>query len=579
MAETEGSAFLDAEDLLILGLGSGSSSASASAEADAENVTHVPDSHSAVSASASVPPDSTALSSSRKKRKKRKINRAKDDTAAKKKFKTTPERDLPAGVHKAEAGKFLTQTYWVGKTRYIGMFDTPEKASAAYKSVKEDLARVKSSALSAGEVNDVFDAAKKKALESFGGFVPKKRDLPQGVYMKPSGTFAASTQWGGKARCIGCFDTLEQASAAYSSVRKDLDHAKSAAFNSDKVDAIFDTAKKKALVAVGRLAERKLPTGVRKLKSGKSQSQVWWGDKQRYIGTFDTLEQASAACMSVRNDLEDAKSSTLTTDEVNAVFVEARTKALEAVGGFVTRDLPLGVQKRSSGKFKAEISFGGKRRHIGTFENPEQASAAYMSVKKDLADAKLSVVGSDEVDAVFDVAKEKALELFGEKRDLPKGVVKRPSGKFSAQMQRGGKKHYIGTFDTPEQASAAFKSVKKDVDRAKLSAVGADEVNAAFDAAKKKVSETVGGFVSRKKNKPKTSSKRHLPRSVAKNSINTVPSAEEENLCVICDDAKKRVLLLPCRHLCLCSACSKLEKLTECPMCRATISDKIEAFV
>jgi len=122
-------------------------------------------------------------------------------------------------------------------------------------------------------------------------------------------------------------------------------------------------------------------------------------------------------------------------------------------------------------------------------------------------------------------------------------------------------------------------SVKKDLADANLSAAGADEVNAAFDAAKKKVSETVGGFVSRKKNKPKTSSKRHLPRSVAKSSINTVPSAEEENLCVICDDAKKRVLLLPCRHLCLCSACSKLEKLTDCPMCRAKISDKMEVFM
>ena len=173
MAETEGSAFLDAEDLLILGLGSGSSSASASAEADAENVTHVPDSHSAVSASASVPPDSTALSSSRKKRKKRKINRAKDDTAAKKKFKTTPERDLPAGVHKAEAGKFLTQTYWVGKTRYIGRFDTPEQASGAHISVRKDLEAA--SAVGADEVDAMFDAAKKKAAETVGGANPRRK--------------------------------------------------------------------------------------------------------------------------------------------------------------------------------------------------------------------------------------------------------------------------------------------------------------------------------------------------------------------------------------------------------------------
>merc|ERR1719199_2474234 len=53
-------------------------------------------------------------------------------------------------------------------------------------------------------------------------------------------------------------------------------------------------------------------------------------------------------------------------------------------------------------------------------------------------------------------------------------------------------------------------------------------------------------------------------------------AAEEENLCVICEEATKRVVLLPCKHLCLCSACSKLEQVTDCPMCRTKISDKME---
>jgi len=48
--------------------------------------------------------------------------------------------------------------------------------------------------------------------------------------------------------------------------------------------------------------------------------------------------------------------------------------------------------------------------------------------------------------------------------------------------------------------------------------------------------------------------------------------AEEENLCIICEEATKRVVLLPCKHLCLCSICSKLEQITDCPMCRTKIS-------
>ena len=54
-----------------------------------------------------------------------------------------------------------------------------------------------------------------------------------------------------------------------------------------------------------------------------------------------------------------------------------------------------------------------------------------------------------------------------------------------------GKMRYIGSsFDTPEQASAAYMSMKKDLDAAKLSAFGADKKEAIFDAAKKKALET-----------------------------------------------------------------------------------------
>ena len=66
-------------------------------------------------------------------------------------------------------------TYWGGKERVIGTFHTPEQASAAYMSVKKDLDGVEISVLGAGEVDDIFDAAKQKALEAVDGIVPKKK--------------------------------------------------------------------------------------------------------------------------------------------------------------------------------------------------------------------------------------------------------------------------------------------------------------------------------------------------------------------------------------------------------------------
>jgi len=249
------------------------------------------------------------------------------------------------------------------------------------------------------------------------------RDLPRGVQKKPSGKYESQIWWGDKVLHIGTFDTAEHASAAYMSVRKDLDDANLSAMHADEVDAIFiASAKEKVIEAAGGLATRDLPRGVRKTASGKFQTRIRWNGKQRTIGTFDTPEQASAAFMSVRKDIEDVNLSSLGTDQAEDMFYKAKKKALESfVGGLVSekRDLPRGVRKRPNGRFRSDTYWGGKKRHIGTFDTPEQASATHMSVRKDLDDAKLRPCGPPDkaaakIDVVFDVAKKKALEAVAD---------------------------------------------------------------------------------------------------------------------------------------------------------------------
>merc|ERR1719491_805298 len=46
---------------------------------------------------------------------------------------------------------------------------------------------------------------------------------------------------------------------------------------------------------------------------------------------------------------------------------------------------------------------------------------------------------------------------------------------------------------------------------------------------------------------------------------------QDNHLCVICIERDKNILLLPCKHLCLCSKCFHVNNLTECPMCRTKI--------
>mmetsp|Transcript_1573 Transcript_1573/g.2341 ORF Transcript_1573/g.2341 Transcript_1573/m.2341 type:complete len:342 (-) Transcript_1573:2318-3343(-) len=53
---------------------------------------------------------------------------------------------------------------------------------------------------------------------------------------------------------------------------------------------------------------------------------------------------------------------------------------------------------------------------------------------------------------------------------------------------------------------------------------------------------------------------------------------EEEKLCVICRENPKEVLIMPCRHLCVCKECGNRVELTRCPLCREVIAERISVF-
>lgn len=63
------------------------------------------------------------------------------------------------------------------------------------------------------------------------------------------------------------------------------------------------------------------------------------------------------------------------------------------------------------------------------------------------------------------------------------------------------------------------------------------------------------------------------------NKKTTAPN--DKNLCVICQDRDKCVVLLPCRHLCICDICAnKLIRLNqyECPLCRVPLGTHINVY-
>jgi len=59
---------------------------------------------------------------------------------------------------------------------------------------------------------------------------------------------------------------------------------------------------------------------------------------------------------------------------------------------------------------------------------------------------------------------------------------------------------------------------------------------------------------------------------------NKLSSEEEKMTCVICQIETKTVLLMPCRHLCVCKDCSLRHEMDKCPLCRQPVRDKIDVY-
>jgi len=53
---------------------------------------------------------------------------------------------------------------------------------------------------------------------------------------------------------------------------------------------------------------------------------------------------------------------------------------------------------------------------------------------------------------------------------------------------------------------------------------------------------------------------------------------EEEKLCVICRENPKVMLIMPCRHLCVCEECGQRVELDRCPLCRNVIAERFSVF-
>ena len=235
--------------------------------------------------------------------------------------------------------------------------------------------------------------------------------------------------------------------------------------------------------------------------SGKWRAQISIKHVTKYIGTYSTSEEASAAYQIVRIELGDF-TALRDDDGLERLFQAARKRASKwlADAGYDVdpadskspQEAKGYYQLRDNGKWVARISINGASKHIGTFSTTDGASAAYHLVSEALRDRR----GRDsaELEGLFQAAKKKANKSIADAVDGADGwrpqkakgcYQRRDNGRWVAVISINGANRHIGSFATSDEASAAYKLVRDEVCGTKRDRDGA-ELEASFQVARKK---------------------------------------------------------------------------------------------
>jgi hypothetical protein len=288
--------------------------------------------------------------------------------------------------------------------------------------------------------------------------------------------WSAQIRYDSKLHHLGCFDTKQEAALVYD--RAARQGGKNMLLNYESIKAAEGAAVQAQAEHTLKHPKQPKPRpssgfyGVYE-DSKRWQAQICYDSKTHYLGCFDTKQEAALAYD--RKARQCGKDKPLNYDSIKAaedaaVQAQAEHILVHVMCAGPTQPKPrppsgfYGVSANGK-RWLAKIYYNSKKQNLGTFDTKLEAAFAY--------DRKARQCGKDKplnyesIRAAEEAAVQAQAEIYadalcaGPKQPKPRPTsgfygVSAKGKRWRAQLNYDGKKHYLGIFDTKQEAALTY---------------------------------------------------------------------------------------------------------------------------